>query len=98
MVAQWDSYQLTRLIAGRYKSISLPPKKHKERKYLAKFGNNTYRSLAAVSKFYSVFSGHHMFTVEGFSLWYPLILIFLVPSGRTGLAAFRTFYTEPGKF
>ena len=51
MVAQWDSYQLTWLVAGSYKSISLPPKKHKERAYLARFGNNTYRSLASVSIF-----------------------------------------------
>ena len=49
MVAQWDSYQLTRLVAVNFKSISLPPKKHKERTYLTKFGNNTYRSIATVS-------------------------------------------------
>ena len=49
MVARWDSYQLTRLVAVNFKSISLPPKKNKERKYLAKFGNNTYRSLTTVS-------------------------------------------------
>ena len=50
MVAQWDSYQLTRLVAVNFKSISLPPKKSKEKTYLAKFGNNTFRSLATVSE------------------------------------------------
>ena len=48
MVAQWDSYQLTRLIADDYRSVSLPPKREKEKNYLSQFGNFTYRSISRV--------------------------------------------------
>eukprot|EP00794_Sanderia_malayensis_P016178 gene16178-17803_t len=105
MVAQWDSYQLTRLIAGRYRSISLPPKKHNERAYLAKFGNNTYRSLAAVtsqsrSGVFSPACHCHTFLTSCFegstSCQYPPSNKYSI-KGQTAYKALSEWFTSDGK-
>ena len=49
MVSQWDSYQLKELILQKYRAIRLPPSSYHEAVYLARFGNNTHRSLRKVS-------------------------------------------------
>lgn len=48
MVSQWDSYQLKELILQKYRAIRLPPSSYREAVYLARFGNNTHRSLKKV--------------------------------------------------
>ncbi|XP_048587605.1 palmitoleoyl-protein carboxylesterase NOTUM [Nematostella vectensis] len=58
MVAQWDSYQLQELVPSQFPKVRLPPELPSEAAYLAKFGNNTHRSLRRLimSKMSGVFS------------------------------------------
>jgi len=105
MVARWDSYQLTRLVAVNFKSISLPPKKNKERKYLAKFGNNTYRSLTTLSLrpkcgVFSPACHCHTFLTSCFegstSCQYPPTHRYSI-KGQTAYGALSEWFTTNGK-
>lgn len=100
MVSQWDSYQLRELSLGKYRSIHLPPTSFTEARYLAKFGNNTHRSLQRliVSERSGVFSPACVsHTFAGVNESEAIITMEYQIAGVTPYKALSQWYNSKGK-
>lgn len=100
MVAQWDSYQLLELVPSRFKSVSLPPQRPSEARYLVKFANNTHRSLGGISASSKsgVFSpACVMHTFSGENTSYTSKTLQYHIRGKTAYKALSEWYVSKGK-